>query len=72
MKNIIPHKIVISFNVDGTFDNGILLYQKQEESGLVLNKYHSISIKNTVNKPIMNGIINKAIKFAKKSEGMNV
>ena len=68
MKNIIPHKLVISFDTDGTFLDGILIYQKLEDSGLLHSKYNTISIKSEVNIPVMNGIIQKAINFAKKQE----
>ena len=72
LNNIIPIKIVIDFDVKGDFVNGILLYKKVEESGSMAAKTNSISIKNGVNIPIMNGLIQKAIQFAKKQEGINV
>ena len=72
MKNILPHKLMINFDTDGTFLDGILIYQKLEDSGLLSNKYHTISIKSDINIPVINGIILKAINIAKKQEGVNV
>lgn len=69
--NIIPHKLLINFNEDGTFLDGILMYQVQEDTGSVSSKYNTISVKSEFNVAAINIIIQKAITFAKKQEGIN-
>jgi hypothetical protein len=69
--NILPHKLLIEFNKDGTFSDGILMYRIKEDSGQTIQKYQTISIKSEINIPIINGIIQKVIKFTKKQEGIN-
>lgn len=68
MKKINPHKILISFDVNGNFIDGIIMYQTTNDAGTMNIKYKTISFKSEMNIPIMNGIINKAIKFAEKQE----
>lgn len=68
-KNIIPHKILIGFDEEGKFKEGILVYQTLSDTGELSTKYNTIQINSEINIPIINGIIQKAISFAKKTEG---
>lgn len=68
--NIKPHRLVVNFKEDGTFSDGILMYQVQDDSGKLDVKYSTLSIKSEVNIPVINGLIQKAIKFTKKQEGI--
>ncbi|MBU1919187.1 hypothetical protein KKF63_13775 [bacterium] len=66
-KKLIPSKIVIEF-VDGKFTNGVILYKVNDNGAL--SKIKSIGIKNAdFSKPVLNGLMEKFIKHAKKSEG---
>jgi hypothetical protein len=65
-KKLIPGKIVIEF-VDGKFTNGVILY-KVNDNGAV-SRVKSVGIKNAdFSKPALNGLMEKFIKHAKKSE----
>ena len=65
-KKLIPDKIVIEF-VDGKFTNGVILY-KVNDNGAV-SRVKSVGIKNAdFSKPALNGLMEKFIKHAKKSE----
>ena len=68
MKYIIPHKIIISFNDNGTFSEGILQYRIKDESGLILEKYHTVSIDSEINIPNMNMLFKKVLLFVNKQE----
>lgn len=70
LKNILPHKILISFDDDGKFKDGILIYQTLSDAGELSMKYNTIKINSEISIPVVNGIIQKAISFAKKTEGV--
>lgn len=67
---IIPHKLLIGFNEDGTFKDGILIYQTSNDKGEILPKYNTVQVNSEISVPVMNGIIQKAITFAKNTEGV--
>lgn len=67
---IIPHKLLIGFNEDGTFKDGILIYQSANDKGEILPKYNTVQVNSEISVPVMNGIIQKAITFAKNTEGV--
>lgn len=68
MKYIIPHKLIVSFNDNGTFSEGTLQYRMKDEAGLILEKYHTISIDSEVNIPNMNVLLKKILLFVNKQE----
>ena len=65
-----PHKILIDFNSDGTFKDGIIMYRIQDNNGVVSNTYKSMSFTSTVTVAVMNDILDKAIKLAEQTEGI--
>ena len=67
---IIPHKLLIGFKEDGTFNDGILIYQTVSDKGEILPKYNTVQVNSEISVPVMNGIIQKAITFAKNAEGV--
>jgi uncharacterized protein YkvS len=68
-RTIIAQKVVIEFN-EGSFLNGVIMY-KVNDNG-VISKTRSIGIKDAgFSKPVLNGIIQKIISHAYKSEGIN-
>ena len=72
MKNIKPHRIMLEFDENGVFKDGILIYQILDDSGLLDSKFRTISFKTELNIPVMNGIINKSIQFAQTQENKYV
>lgn len=70
-KQIRPHKIMLSFDNIGKFKDGILMYQILNENGNLSQKYNSIKINSEMNIPVVNGIIQKAINFVEKQEGIS-
>jgi len=65
-KKLIPNKIIIEF-VEGKFTNGVILYKVND--GGTIGKTKSVGIRNAgFSKPALNGLIEKLIKHAKKSE----
>lgn len=71
LNDIIPLKIIIEFDPNGDFRDGIILYKKKMESGSIEKKTYSLSIQKGINIPQMHGILQSAILFAKKQEGLN-
>jgi hypothetical protein len=71
IKDIVPRKIVIDVNEQGVFQDALLVYQKQDENGELSVKYNTISIKSTINVPVINGMLKKMIDFAKEQEGIS-
>jgi len=67
-----PHKLLIDFDENGNFSDGILMYQLKKDTGEVLPKYQTISVKTKISFPIMAGILKDAINFAEIQEGKNV
>ncbi len=65
-----PHKIVVDFNSDGTFKDGLIMYQIQDNNGVVSKQYKTLSFSSTVTVAQMNGILDKAIKLAEQTEGI--
>lgn len=70
-KKIIPHKLVVSFDETGKFAQALLMYQIKENTGNLLQKYHTISVDSKINVPVINGILQDAISCAKKQEGID-
>ena len=70
-KHIVPHKLMIGFDKNGVFQDGILVYQTLSDAGELSTKFNTIKVNSEVNIPQINGIIQKAISFAKKTENIN-
>ena len=68
IQEIVPLKIVIDIQEDGTFKDGYLLYKIKLTSGEVLTKTYSISINSKINVPVINGILNQSRAFVKQTE----
>jgi len=67
-KKLIPCKVVVEFE-NGEFFNGVILY-KVNDSG-VISRIKSIGIKDaTFNKSTLNGLLQKFVKHANQSEGV--
>ena len=67
-KKLVPTKIIVEF-VNGEFVNGVILY-KVNDSGSI-SKVRTVGLKNAeFSKPTFNGLLQKFIKHAKKSEGV--
>ena len=71
MKNIKLHKVIIEANEDGIFNKAILMYYVVDDSGLTDKKIKSISFNSEINIPVINILINKAMKLAKIMENKN-
>jgi len=68
-KKLMPSKVVIEFD-DGNFVNGVILYKVNDNS--VISRTRTVGLKNAVfNKATLNGIIQKFIAHANKSEGIS-
>lgn len=68
-KELIPKKLVIEFN-EGSFFNGVLIY-KINDNGII-GRFKSVGIKGAnFSKPTLNGILQKFIEHARKSEDIN-
>jgi hypothetical protein len=72
MRNVIPIKMIIDLNPDGTWKDGVLLYQIDNDGSLDL-KARTVGIKNIMDldtETATNNTLEKAISLAKKSEGI--
>ena len=67
-KQIIPHKAVIDFKEDGTYNDIIFQYRLLDDSGNLDPKIYSISGDSKISKPIINGILNSVKDFTHKTE----
>lgn len=72
MRELIPHKMVIEFEADGSFKNGVMLYRVKED-GTLKKGYKSIGIKNAgFSVPQVNTFLKKVKDHAKQAEGIEV
>jgi hypothetical protein len=46
MKAIIPVKLIIDLNTDGTFKDGVLQYQIDEDGSMDKRRFYTVGIKN--------------------------
>ncbi len=67
MKQIIPKKLITTFDKDGQAQNSVLLYQIKT-GGVLDNKFHTISVKAGVNIGNLNKILKASITHAEKGE----
>lgn len=72
MRTLIPYKMVVEFEEDGSFKNGVMLYRVKEE-GVLKKGYKSIGIKNAgFSAPQVNAFLTKVTDHAKKAEGITL
>jgi len=67
---IIPHKLVIEFDENKEFAEGIFIYKK-EISGHTEEKFYTMSIKEGVNLVTINNLLRQVRKFVKEQENAN-
>ncbi len=68
-KKLVPHKMVISFETNGTFKDGVILYRIMVD-GVLKKGYNSLAIKNIgFSKPQFNEILKKIKDHVKQTEG---
>ena len=58
MKEIVPHRLIIDLNSDGSFKNGILQYRIRS-SGIMEQKFFTMGIAGGINLPAMNTMLLK-------------
>ena len=69
-RELVPIKLLISFDDKGNFDDGLFLY-KMKIDGITDDKQKSIAIKNMAfSKLHMTGILDIVIKKTEKEEGV--
>lgn len=69
MKDIIPQKIVIEMNEDGTFKNGVMLYKRRID-GQIDGKTYSLAIKNGITENDVKKILDQAKSHVNLAEGV--
>jgi hypothetical protein len=70
MRTLIPHKMVVEFEEDGSFRGGVMLYRVKED-GILKKGYKSIGIKNAgFSVPQVNAFLKKVKDHAKLAEGI--
>jgi hypothetical protein len=69
MKEIIPHKIIISLDESGSFKDAIMQYRIKHGSATE-NKFYTMSIKNGISTAAINTQILKAKEHVEKGEGV--
>jgi len=69
-KELMTHKIIVNFNKDGTYRDGIIMYRVKTD-GVIAREYHTISIAGAGHSvPQFNGIINRFKMHAENAEGI--
>lgn len=68
MKEIIPLKLIIDLNEDGTFKDGILQYQLREDGSIEKRRYYTVGIKNGIKIPDIQSILDDSKIHAQKAE----
>jgi len=69
-KVIVPLKLVIEMEDDGTFKNGVLLYRRKIDGATDMRKTYSIAIKNGIQLTDMAKILGQAKAHADLAEGV--
>lgn len=69
MKEIIPHKIIINLDEDGSFRDGIMQY-RIKHGNATENKFYTMGIKNGISLAAINTQIVKAKEHVEKGEGI--
>ena len=68
-KTIVPVKMVIDLNANGSIKEAVLQY-KLSENGSTLNRSYSVSVKNGLTMAEVEAVIGKAVASAQQSEGL--
>lgn len=68
MKSIIPIKLIIDLNEDGTFKDGILQYQMSVDGAIEKRRYYTVGIKDGIKIPDLETIIGDSKIHAEKAE----
>jgi hypothetical protein len=66
-KEIVPNKLIVNFNKEGTFENGVLQYQIKVD-GVTDSKYYTIGIKDGIKIPDIDKILSDSKAHAEKGE----
>jgi hypothetical protein len=66
-KKLIPHKIVVSFNPDGTADKATLQYRVMVD-GVLSNRYNTIAVKTGITLASLNLVLGESRLQAEVSE----
>jgi hypothetical protein len=69
-KEIIPIKLIIDLNTDGTFRDGVLQYQIQDEGAIDKRRFYTIGIKDGIKIPDLQTIIGDSKIHAEKAESI--
>lgn len=72
MKSLVPIKIIVSLNEDGTLNNGVFMYQVKVD-GITTGRFYTIGIQDAMDEGTVadtNAVIQKAIDLAKQAEGI--
>jgi len=68
MKEIIPLKLIIDLNEDGSFRDGILQYQIKDNGSMEKRRFYTIGIKNGIKIPDIQSILDDSKIHAAKAE----
>ncbi|MGD0336718.1 MAG: hypothetical protein ABSB18_06425 [Candidatus Omnitrophota bacterium] len=69
MKQIIPHKLIISLNQDGTFKSGILQYKLKIDE-IEERQFRTLGITQGINQEEINKVLEDAKSHAEQGEGI--
>lgn len=67
MKEIVPHKIIIELDTDGTMKDAIMQYRLRH-NGAMLNKFYTMSIKDGFSLPAINTQLQKVKEHVEMGE----
>jgi hypothetical protein len=66
MKEIIPNKLIVSYDEEGCIKDAILQY-KIKEDGVTKNQFYTMTVKDGI-KDIIGNVLNSAKSHAEKGE----
>jgi hypothetical protein len=69
-KKIVPHKLIVSLNEDGTFKSGILQYRIRVD-GVLDNKYLTMSIADITKTVDVGAVLSASKTHIEKGENIN-
>ena len=67
-KEIVPHKLIISYKEDGSIDKSILLYRLREDGVLDSKKFLSVNVSNGIDIALLLELATKSKEHAEKGE----
>ena len=68
MKTIIPIKLIIDLNTDGTFKDGVLQYQIDEDGAIDRRRFYTVGIKDAISIPDIDVMIGDTTIHAQLAE----